>query len=153
MGSAGRVRAFHRIFGVGEIILSYDSWRFPLDQDVVDWNEAVTGLRAATSAPREAPRRLVVLRGGQLIERMVAPGLLPVRLKTNETPPADFGPPPRAKPSLGGLFLFQHPLSADRSGNEASPLCEVNVCPGPLPEDKNAVSETNEKYKVNEKPR
>jgi hypothetical protein len=28
---------------VGDIILAYDNWRFPLDQDVVDWNEAVTG--------------------------------------------------------------------------------------------------------------
>jgi hypothetical protein len=65
---------------IGDIILVYDKWRFPLNQDVVDWDQTVTGLRAATSAPGKAPRRLVVLRGGRLIERMVAPGLLHVRL-------------------------------------------------------------------------
>ncbi len=40
----------------------------------------MTGLRAATSAPGETPRRLVVLRDGQLVEQMVAPGPLQVRL-------------------------------------------------------------------------
>ena len=65
---------------VGDIILIYDNWQFPIDRDVVDWSQAANGLRAATSAPGETPRRLVVLRDGQLVEQWVAPGPLQVRL-------------------------------------------------------------------------
>ena len=40
----------------------------------------MSGLRSATWAPGETPRRLVVLRDGALIEKMIVPGLLQVRL-------------------------------------------------------------------------
>lgn len=64
----------------GDIILAYDNWRFPIEAATVDWNVAYDGLIAALQAPGDAPRKLVVLRDGQLVELSPAPGILQVRL-------------------------------------------------------------------------
>ncbi len=64
----------------GDIILAYDNWRFPIEAATVDWDQAYDGLIAALQAPGDAPRKLVVLRDGQLVELSAAPGILQIRL-------------------------------------------------------------------------
>jgi hypothetical protein len=64
----------------GDIILAYENWRFPLDEDDVDWNRAYDGLIEALQANGDTPRRLVVLRDGRLLELSATSGPLQVRL-------------------------------------------------------------------------